>query len=220
MSAKPEIVLETGLQFFGQISASISHEIKNVMAIINENAGLLEDFTLMEKRGVPIDPERLKSMAEGVKKQIARADVILKNMNRFAHSIDHIFTEIDLTQTVELIIALTARFAAMRGIEVVLQLPEKEVKFQTSPYLMMNLLWLCLDYSMSACGDSKHIELVAEETKDDIRIQIKGLERLSDMASTTFPSDREKHLLEILAAELAIEIENKKIVLRLPRNLE
>lgn len=220
MSAKPEIVLETGLQFFGQISASIFHEIKNVMAIINENAGLLEDFTLMEKRGVPIDPERLKSMAEGVKKQIARADVILKNMNRFAHSIDHIFTEIDLTQTVELIIALTARFAPMRGIAVVLQLPEKEVKFQTSPYLMMNLIWLCLDYSMSACGDSKHIELVAEETKDDIRIQIKGLERLSDMASTTFPSDREKHLLEILAADLAIEIENKKIVLRLPRNLE
>ena len=34
----------TGLQFFGKMTASISHEIKNVMAIINESAGLLDDY--------------------------------------------------------------------------------------------------------------------------------------------------------------------------------
>jgi hypothetical protein len=33
-----------GLQFFGKISASVSHEIKNVLAVIGENAGLLEDL--------------------------------------------------------------------------------------------------------------------------------------------------------------------------------
>ncbi|MBW2430934.1 MAG: sensor histidine kinase, partial [Deltaproteobacteria bacterium] len=59
MGEKPEIMAETGLQFFSQISASISHEIKNVLAIINENAGLMEDFTLMEDRGIPIDAARL-----------------------------------------------------------------------------------------------------------------------------------------------------------------
>ena len=35
-----------GIQFFGKMAASISHEIKNVLAIINENAGLLEDICL------------------------------------------------------------------------------------------------------------------------------------------------------------------------------
>ena len=62
MVDKTRIIAETGLQFFSQISASISHELKNVLGIINENAGLLEDLTLMAERGVPLDPVRLKAM--------------------------------------------------------------------------------------------------------------------------------------------------------------
>ena len=46
-SAKP------GLQFFGKVSASIAHEIKNVLAIINENAGLLEDLTFAARKERP-----------------------------------------------------------------------------------------------------------------------------------------------------------------------
>ena len=106
MGVKPDILTETGLQFFGRISASISHEIKNVLAIINENAGLLEDLTFMANKGKPIDPDRLKRMAATVQKQIGRGDEILKNMNRFAHSIDETVAEVDLNQTIELIIAL------------------------------------------------------------------------------------------------------------------
>ncbi|MEJ2283420.1 MAG: histidine kinase dimerization/phospho-acceptor domain-containing protein, partial [Desulfobacterales bacterium] len=88
MGYKPDIIAETGLQFFGRISASVTHEIKNVLAVVGENAGLLEDLTLMADRGQPIDPARLKKMSETVKKQVARADEILKNMNRFAHTSD------------------------------------------------------------------------------------------------------------------------------------
>jgi len=47
---------ETALRFFGNISTSISHEIKNVLAIINENAGLLEDYNLHGRKGNPAQP--------------------------------------------------------------------------------------------------------------------------------------------------------------------
>ena len=60
MGAKLKTVAETGLQFFGEITASNSHEIKNILAIINENAGLLEDLALMYDRGAQIEPQRLK----------------------------------------------------------------------------------------------------------------------------------------------------------------
>ena len=88
MSWNWEVISETGLQFFGKMSASISHEMKNVMAIINENAGLLEDLTVMAEKGMPIDPERLKTQASRIMKQIRRGDDIIKGMNRFAHSVD------------------------------------------------------------------------------------------------------------------------------------
>jgi signal transduction histidine kinase len=219
MGQELENTSETGLQFFGQISASISHEIKNVLAIINENAGLLEDFTLMADRGIPIDPARLKVMAEAVKKQIGRADGIIQNMNRFAHSIDQTITTVDLAQTIELVIALTARLAAMRGIRVDLQLPENPVTFQTAPFFLMNLLWLCLDFSMSASGVDKRVELVVEVAENSVRIRYRRLAGLTETLLETFPSDREKNLLAVLKAALTAESEREEILLRLSKNI-
>ncbi len=220
MDQKPENTSQTGLQFFGRMSASISHEIKNVLAIINENAGLLEDFSLMADRGVPIDPGRLKTMAEKVKLQISRADGIIKNMNRLAHSIDETITTVDLNQTIELVIDLTARIAAMRGVKVDLQLPGSPLTIPTAPFFLMNLLWLCLDFSMSASGDEKRVELVVEETENSVRIRFRRLAGLSEALLETFPSDREKNLLAVLEADLTVEHGREEIALRLLKNLE
>ncbi len=219
MGAKPDIIPETGLQFFGRISASISHEIKNVLAIVNENAGLLEDLTLMADRGKPIDPARLKMMAATLKKQVGRADGIIMNMNRLAHSIDQTVTTADLDQTIELVIALTARFAAMRGVKVDLQLPANPLTIKTTPFYLMNLLWLCLDFSMSASGDEKQVGLVVEETENSVRIRFRRLAGLSAALLETFPSDREKNLLAVLEAALTADPERAEVVLRLSKNI-
>ena len=72
MAAKLESLTECGLQFFGKMTASISHEIKNVLAIINENAGLLGDLALLAERGVAIEPQRLNDMSRTVMKQVSR----------------------------------------------------------------------------------------------------------------------------------------------------
>jgi C4-dicarboxylate-specific signal transduction histidine kinase len=215
MVQKPENPSATGLQFFGKISASISHELKNVLAIINENAGLLEDLTLMADRGVPLDPARLNAMAEGVKKQIGRADAIIGNMNRFSHSADQTITTVDLAQTIELAIAVTARFAAMQGIKIDLQLPDNPVALQTAPFFLINLVWLCLEFAMSAGGDEKQIEVAAEAAQDGVRIRFGGLGGLSQALLDAFPSDREQHLLEMLAADLTVAPERQEIVLEL-----
>jgi len=218
MAIKPEITTESGLQFFGQISASISHELKNVLAIVNENAGLLEDFTLMADRGVPLEPARLKTMAAGVKKQISRADAIIGNMNRFAHSTDQPLATVDLAQTIETVIAVTVRFALMQGIRIDLQLPQNPVKLQTAPFFLMNLIWRCLEFSMSAAGDEKQVELVAEAAPGGVRIRFRRLAGLTDVLGDAFPSEREKNLLEMLEAELTVDTERNEIVLELTKN--
>ena len=220
MGYRPDIITETSLQFFGRVSASISHELKNVLAIINENAGLLEDYTLMADRGKPIDPERLKIMAAAVKKQIDRADKIINNINRFAHSIDETFTDVDLGQIIEQFMALTGRFATMRGVKVDLQLPTSRITIPTSQYFLMNLLWLCLDFCMSAIGDEKRLKLVVEETQNSVRIRFRRLAGLTEELLETFPSDREKKLLEVLAANLTAEHGREEIALRLSKSID
>ena len=217
MGQELENTSQAGLQFFGKISASISHELKNVLAIINENAGLLEDFTLMADRGVPFDAARLKAMAQAVKKQIGRADAIIGNMNRFAHSADQTITTVDLTQTIELVIAVTARFAVLRGIQIDWQLPQNPVALRTAPFLLMNLVWLCLEFSMSAGGDEKQVELVAEETESGVRIRFRLLAGLTKALLESFPSEHEKNLLELLGADLTADPERKEIVIEMTK---
>lgn len=102
------------LRFFGKVSASVSHEIKNVFAVINEAAGLLSDLTIMAEKGLPMDPERLKRVADSIQGQVRRGDTIVKNMNRLAHSTDEGVQTIELGPMLELAVALATRMADMK----------------------------------------------------------------------------------------------------------
>ena len=220
MNGELEIIAESGLQFFGKIAASISHEIKNVLAIINENAGLLEDLTLMAEQGMAIDPQRLKTMSQALMRQVKRADTILKNLNRFAHSADASLQTIDLNDLIELLAALSSRFAALRGITLNPKLDPSPVTLRTSPFLLMNLLWLCLDFAMAAAGDDKVVELVTQKADAGIQIRFKRIACLAKADLQPFPAEREKRLLELLKAELEVRTDSREIVVRIAEHVK
>jgi len=214
MSARLAFDKEIGLQFFGKMTASISHEIKNVLAIINENAGLLEDLALMAGRGAAIEPQRLTKMSQTVMKQVSRADVIVKNMNRLAHSIDESEKTIDLNDMLELLMALTHPFASMRGVAVELTLADGPVKLKTAPFFLLNLLWLCLNFAMDATGEDKRVDLVSQKTGDGIDVFFKGLGSLAEAPVKAFMAEHEQGLCELLGAELEVRIGNQEMVVR------
>lgn len=159
MSDYLESIGACGLHCFGAISASISHELKNALAVINENAGLLEDLSFMAAKGQPLDPARLKSLAAGIGKQIQRADGILRNMNRFAHSVDETVACIDPADALALIIALSSRMAAMKGVSLKLIPPPSPVCITTHLFYFQNLIWLCLKEIMERPAGEKQITL-------------------------------------------------------------
>ena len=137
------------LRFFGRISASVSHEIKNVFAVINESAGLIEDLTLMAERGMPVPPERLQKAAHSIQGQIRRGDAIVKNMNAFAHSTDEENREVDLVDLVELIVALSRRMADMK--QVGLTAGDLEpVAVVANPFDLMRLLHSSMEAALDA----------------------------------------------------------------------
>lgn len=127
------------LQFFGRVSASVSHEIKNVFAVINESAGLIEDFTLMAERGMPIQPERLQKAANAIQGQIRRGDTIVRNMNAFAHSTDEPVREVNLNDALELTVALATRLADMRQIGLTIG-DSSPVSLSANPFDLTQLL--------------------------------------------------------------------------------
>jgi len=220
MSWNWEVISETGLQFFGKMSASISHELKNVLAIINENAGLLEDLTVMAEKGMPIDPLRLKTQASRIMKQIRRGDDIIKGMNRFAHSVDEPLRQTDLNDTLALMCALSNRFASMRGIRLELEPPSIPIPVVTSPFFLQNLIWLCLDFAMGCAGAGKIVFLKAEKTEGGAKIKFSKLQDMAQVETGSFPGERERALLRALKADLVIHKEMEELRLTFPVQAE
>jgi len=219
MNNQWDIIGGEGLQFFGKMSASISHEIKNVLAIINENTGLIEDYTIMTEKGAPFDPGKFRSLAERVGVQIRRADGIVKNMNTFAHSIDESAKSIDLSDFLEFAQTFFARFAVMRGIALESKPSESSLMITTSPFFLLNLIWFCLDLAMDAAGPEKAVGLSARKRDIGVQIGFTGLKALGEVYTGEFPGKKEKALLELLKAEIEIEQERGEIVLNLPGDM-
>lgn len=208
---------EEGIQFMGKMSASISHELKNVLAIINENAGLLNDFCRMSERGMDIDPERLAKVSDNITRQVQRADAILKNMNLFAHSTDTPLTVVDLHATLAMVIKLATRFAANRVIQLKLVPASEPLTITTRPFLLENLIWRCLDMSMNVAGVEKTITLSVIAGKDQSVIRFQGLGSQLEERSTIFPSPQDTDLLTILQSTLTIDSAVGELTLTLPQ---
>lgn len=140
-----EIIDQYGPAYFGQMGASISHDIKNCLAIINENAGLMSDHLMMAQKGVPPDIDRFSGIVRRIEKQIARADGILKALNAFSHSMDKPEQQIDLDEAVGLVLGLGARIIANKGIKVNhAQAPDK-LYVNGSLFFLLSLIWSILE---------------------------------------------------------------------------
>ncbi len=208
-----DILGEEGLHFFGKMSASISHEIKNVLAVINESAGLIEDLSLRAEKGSPVELGRIKKQAGSILKQIRRADGIVQDMNKFAHAVDERVKKIDLVESVALVIALSSRFAAMRGITLVNHSPSAPVYINKSAFFLENLLWLCLDFAMDVAGAGKTVCLVTERTEAGINIRFTHLEGLSAAQEGRFPGEHVAALLSAMEVRLAVNGKDGEISL-------
>ena len=214
MTAQYDTIGGSGLQFFGKVSASVSHELKNVLAIINENAGLLEDLTFAARRGSPIDPEKLERTVQNFSKQIRRADDILKNMNRFAHSVDQFESQVDLGELAGLVAQLAGRKAAMGRILLETTPPSQPVVLTTNPFLLENLIWLTLEFAIAATATGGTIRLEPEKTDAAVLLHVAGISDLAGSFAGGMPAGHED-ILAALGATMNPDMAGNRLTLQL-----
>jgi C4-dicarboxylate-specific signal transduction histidine kinase len=206
---------DLGLQFFGKVSASISHEMKNVLAIINENVGLLEDLAYIADKGQPIDPEKMQRTCLNMTRQIKRGDTIMKNLNTFAHSIDEVEKDIDLYQLVDLVASLASRRAALRSVSFVVQKPGMPVVLQSNPFLLQNFLWLCLEETIEVAQAGSTLSLIVEKGEDCSYIILKGEEEPAYNAGDRVGKNVPAAMLAQLRATVQTKSDGRELLLSL-----
>ncbi|MDD9305167.1 MAG: hypothetical protein HUK40_23680 [Desulfobacter sp.] len=144
----PDKNIETGITFLGQILASATHEIKNHLAIINENAGLLGDLSLMDP--MALAPDRTNGISLKIAEQVRHADLVLKRMNEFSHSVDLCDQPVDLEQTAAFVIKFGSRLIKMAGIEIKLMPAPSPLMVSTHLFFLEYLIW----QPINACIDN------------------------------------------------------------------
>ena len=211
-----ESIAANGLQFFGSLIASISHEMKNRIAIINENAGLLEDLVRMHESGRPLSPERLMRLAGAIKSQIADADGIIKKLNRLAHSVDDDSRSTEMGDTVSLTAALFRRTAAQRSIKLEALDPPEPVTVTTSPFFLIYLIGSCLSACIQSGEPDQTIVLDCVPTPDGAEIRLTGNKPLNIQPDTLMTADRTA-LAVRLGAEVTRDPEGNRVTIRISK---
>lgn len=219
MSPGRDHIGEQELQYFGKVSASVSHELKNVLAILNENAGLLQDFAAMTAQGQALDPERIQRLAGTMLEQINRGDEIIKRMNRFAHSADNNRATVDVNELVTLVVELFGRTATNRGVKVEVKAPATTVNINTDPFALETLLGNLLYRITEAVPDIRLLNLELGSQDDESQIRLTGLAEHTDIINIVETGEI-KALLATLDGNADLDQKNSELIITLPSVIE
>ena len=205
------------LAFFGKVNASISHELKNILAIISEAAGLLQDLTKMAAEGQKVELEMINTCSQDIVEEIQRGFAAIKQMNTFSHSVDDPLKRVNLIEVLDLMIHLAGflSFASKVRFD---PPPEAAPMVLTCPIRLQNLIYRALIFAFESAGPDGQIEVAIQpQPEGSARITFSGL---GSSNGRSFASDKAK----LIAASIGINIlespDLQRFELAVPENVE
>jgi C4-dicarboxylate-specific signal transduction histidine kinase len=160
---KVDELTQEGFRFFGKMSASATHEIKNTLAIINENVGFMDDLSMMSQDGM-LSCEQINSVAKKIKKQVQRSNNILKKLNQFSHSVDLSKQMADVETTVKFTLDLASRLIEMYEVTVEIIPAPSHISVNANQFFLENMIWKAVE---TACQGAKQEKKVTVSFKQD-----------------------------------------------------
>ncbi len=205
------------LAFFGKVNASISHELKNVMAIISETAGLLGDLSDMASTGTPLEPDMLKSCTNSIIEEIQRGFLTIRQMNRFAHSADTPAEAVNLMDVLDLAINLSG-YLSFAGKVYLNPCQGVSPTVLTCPFLLQAIVYQAMVYTFKTTGPGAEIT-ISLKAKDDAawRIFFSGF---SGSGFQMFPDVATSAMAASIGVAIRFEPSDDRLVLEVPLTIE
>ncbi len=176
--------LNESLEFFGRITASVSHELNNVMSIIDQTSGLLDDLLFAAEQGQSIPVDRLKTIYEKLSVQTDRGVRIIKRLNSFAHSVDDPLKEVELNQLVDTFARLMQRLTGLKKVDLVVEKHPLPLKAETNPFVLQMIFYTLIQGSLNdnAVGGNLCLRVYEDGGKPIVEVQRIGGESGIDKA--------------------------------------
>ncbi|MBI4775568.1 MAG: HAMP domain-containing histidine kinase [Deltaproteobacteria bacterium] len=205
-----------GLSFFGKTNRLISHELKNVLAIISETLGLIDELIELSETGMGLEPGKLRSLSESVIEEVERANAIIRNMNTFAHSVDEIVGEVEVGQSVKLVMELCQLESAAKRTKLRFEKSEPCV-LHTSRFFLENLIHHALVYALHGVGPENEIRVSLSSDEHGVRIGFAGI---ACNVIGEFPTKKGHLLARIVGAEVSMNPAAGELTIALPKKMD
>ncbi|MCF8067510.1 MAG: hypothetical protein K9L30_02880 [Desulfobacterales bacterium] len=168
---------DSKLVFFGKMTASTTHEMKNVFAIIKESSGLMEDIMSFTDDIPETAKIKLAKIIDKIKGQVERGNNLTQRINRFAHSSDALIADTDLNEIVSRLVNMSERLAKMKNISLELVPAADPIMITTKPVELLMAQFYCLEYLFYFLPDGGKVSATIKnpESKPTIRFQIESL---------------------------------------------
>lgn len=204
------------VQVFSKITAAISHELKNTLSIINENAGLLNDLALLAEQSGGLPLARVQTITGKITNQVERSNRILKNVNRFAHSGDNKIAHADLHETLSLMVALTDRQAAMKNITITIDCPD-DITLYTYLIGLESLIYLTLLTISDNISEGTSLAVRASTKGSNIILRFDTPEQ-TELSPAFYPDANQQILVELVKA--SCQWQDNQLLLSFPAKIE
>ncbi|MBT6068759.1 hypothetical protein HOG48_03315 [Candidatus Peregrinibacteria bacterium] len=158
--------------FFGKITASVTHEQQNVLAIIQESAGLMEDLLTFSAEGSDSLNNRLEKSLTVIKKQLRRGIDLTTCLNRFAHSPDQPLTQIDLYEITEQMTILSSRFAALKEVVLINHAPDQPIQIVINLVQLQIALFSSIEYCLDLLTPGGQLDISLEKQSKMVLVKL------------------------------------------------
>ena len=206
-----KLIQEGGISYFGAMTASVSHEIKNCLAIMNENAGLMTDLILLSQQRPPLDLDRIQTITERITGQIRRADTILKNLNLFSHSMDKAVQPVDLDQAIQLATALGKRICENRRVTVQYTPLEKKLGINAPFFFVLYLIWTLVDGALKTLPPGSGLEITPIEKQGQPGVLFSSEAPFGTGVKEAMSTSTGQHLLTLVPAQVDLDSNAKRL---------
>ena len=201
--------------FIARLTASATHEIRNVLAIVKESAGLIGDLTDLAGPGVAPDAGRVRWSLERIRIQVARGADLSTSLNRIMHGLDQGSERLSLADAVALTVALTRRFAQQGGRRIEIQSAANDVHTTAVALDLYMALVALMEWSLERSADGATL-VVQPETRKGGAAVVFGLPA-DDPGPDDAMGGSHDALRPILAALSAtLERDSRGVILLLP----
>ncbi len=148
--------------FMGLITASITHEMQNVMAIIRESGALVGD--VMRLNGPPRlkHGDKLQSSLGNIEEQVQRGRELMLMLNGFAHAAEDFPASCDAVRFTAQIAPALQRLARLRECGFIFEKGAAPLFVKGNAMLLMQGIYLAALAVLDVCAPGDTLELATE----------------------------------------------------------